>query len=61
MVPRPPPAPYSRPMPPDYFLRNMPESSMDDERNQMVHVIVKRFIIFSTLFPSKLIWAQENN
>ncbi|XP_058747273.1 E3 ubiquitin-protein ligase RGLG4-like [Vicia villosa] len=39
MVPRPPPAPYSRHMPPDYFLRNMPESSMDDERNQMICAI----------------------
>lgn len=35
MVPRPPPAPYSRHMPPDHFLRNMPASSMDDQRNQM--------------------------
>jgi hypothetical protein len=39
MVPRPPPAPYSRHMPPDHFLRNMPASSMDDQRNQMVHMI----------------------
>ncbi|CAL5196521.1 unnamed protein product [Lathyrus oleraceus] len=39
MVPRPPPAPYSRSMPPDYFMRNMPESSMDDERNQMICAI----------------------
>ncbi|GAU35457.1 hypothetical protein TSUD_364130 [Trifolium subterraneum] len=41
MVPRPPPAPYSRPMPPDHFLRNMSTitSSIDDEQNQMVHTI----------------------
>jgi len=39
MVPRPPPAPYSRHKPPDHFLRNMPASSMDDQRNQMVHMI----------------------
>jgi hypothetical protein len=36
MVPRPPPAPYSRPMPPEHFLRNMSTSSIDDEQNQMV-------------------------
>ncbi|CAJ2657092.1 unnamed protein product [Trifolium pratense] len=35
MVPRPPPAPYSRPMPPEHFLRNMSTSSIDDEQNQM--------------------------
>ncbi|KAK2407673.1 E3 ubiquitin-protein ligase RGLG4 [Trifolium repens] len=39
MVPRPPPAPYSRPMPPEHFLRNMSTSSIDDEQNQMVCAI----------------------
>jgi len=39
MIPRPPPAPYSRHMPPEHFLSSMPASSMDDQRNQMVHMI----------------------
>ncbi|KAJ1442441.1 Zinc finger, RING/FYVE/PHD-type [Sesbania bispinosa] len=34
MVPRPPPAPYSRPVPPARFLSHMP-SPMGDERHQM--------------------------
>ena len=37
IVPRPPPAPYSRPVPPAHVLRNMP-ASMEDERNQMVYM-----------------------
>lgn len=39
MVPRPPPVPYSRLVPPAHFVSNMPASSMEDERNQMVYVI----------------------
>ncbi|KAK7313811.1 hypothetical protein VNO77_39013 [Canavalia gladiata] len=34
IVPRPPPAPYSRPLPPAHVLGKMP-AFMDDERNQM--------------------------
>ncbi|RDX66189.1 E3 ubiquitin-protein ligase RGLG4, partial [Mucuna pruriens] len=38
IVPRPPPAPYSRLVPPTHVLSNMP-TPMDDERNQMACAI----------------------
>jgi len=40
IVPRPPPAPYSRLVPPARVLSNMP-TFMDDERNQMVYIRLK--------------------
>lgn len=48
IVPRPPPAPYSRLVPPARVLSNNP-TFMDDERNQMVQIRLKPrwFIIFS--------------
>ncbi|XP_061358471.1 E3 ubiquitin-protein ligase RGLG4-like [Gastrolobium bilobum] len=39
IVPRPPPVPYSRPVPPAHVLSTMPASMMEDERNQMVCAI----------------------
>lgn len=40
IVPRPPPAPYSRLVPPARVLSNNP-TFMDDERNQMVQIRLK--------------------